>query len=198
MGYAFAYNISLTAVLILPFILVYTNGVNDANYNVPVFAVLLSVAYMIFCLRIPYFVVIQAAGHFKETQCSAIIEAAINIIVSVVAVFKFGLIGVAVGTIIAMFYRLVYLVLYLRNSILLRNCSIFVKNVIIDVLCFLVVFVTFKNITLHSYTYFEWVKYAINSSIVGTLECLLINIIFYNSNVIKAISYFKQRKLQND
>ncbi|NLA84082.1 MAG: sugar isomerase, partial [Clostridiales bacterium] len=54
-----------------------------------------------------------AAGHYKQTQMSAIIEMLLNIIISIALVFRWGLVGVAIGTFIAMAYRTCYLALYL-------------------------------------------------------------------------------------
>ena len=64
---------------------------------------------------------VLAAGHYKQTQWSAIIEAAVNIAVSVVLVFKFGLTGVAIGTLAAMVYRTAYLARYLSRNIICRS-----------------------------------------------------------------------------
>ena len=86
---------SIAAVLIVPFVRVYTADISDANYIVPAFAYLITLAQAAYCLRLPYIIMVLAAGHYRQTQWSAIIEAAINIVVSVVLVFNFGLIGVA-------------------------------------------------------------------------------------------------------
>ena len=42
------------AVLIVPFVKVYTFGVNDADYDVPLFALLITLAYAVYCIRLPY------------------------------------------------------------------------------------------------------------------------------------------------
>ncbi len=104
--------------LILSFVQVYTKGVTDVNYFVPAFAMLFVAAEYVYCIRIPYVSVIQASGHYKQTQNSAIIEAVINLLLSVCLVYKFGLIGVAVGTLAAMIYRTTYLVIYAQKNIL--------------------------------------------------------------------------------
>ena len=56
---------------------------------------------------------IQSAGHFKQTQNSAIIEAIINILISIIFVKLFGLVGVSIAATVAMIYRTSYFVLYL-------------------------------------------------------------------------------------
>lgn len=178
---------SVTAVTIVPFVSVYTLGVNDADYNVPVFAILLSVAYAIYCLRMPYFNVIQAAGHFRQTQLSAIIEAIINVVVSVIVVFRFGLIGVACGTIAAMLYRVVYLVWYLKRNILYRPLKFFVKNLFVDVISFAIIILSTRTFAFEHISYPAWCGYAIKICVVGFFEVLVINIIFYKEQVMKII-----------
>src|SRR5699024_3600948 len=109
-GTVFVFGV--TSVLIVPFVKVYTQGISDINYIQPLFGMLLVAANAGHCLRLPYNMMILAGGHYKQTQSNYIIAAAINIIVSVLAVRKWGLVGVAVGTVIAMFYQTVWMALY--------------------------------------------------------------------------------------
>lgn len=131
---------SVAAVLIVPFVRVYTTNISDANYIVPAFAYLITIAQASYCLRLPYNIMVLAAGHYKQTQWSAIIEATINIVVSVVLVFNFGLIGVAIGTLAAMAYRTIYLAWYLSRSILYRPLKHFLKHILTDTICVVLLF----------------------------------------------------------
>ena len=81
-----------TCILIVPFVRVYTLGVTDANYIQPLFAVILTLAQAFRCIRLPYNVLILSGNHYKQTQNSYIVAAMINIVTSVLLVFKFGLI----------------------------------------------------------------------------------------------------------
>ena len=108
------------AVLIVPFVMLYTKGVQDADYYQPVFAILIISAELIYCLREPFVQATNAAGMFKETSIHAYIEAGINIIVSVVLVFRLGIIGVAIGTLLAMLYRMIAQVIIVNKQILIR------------------------------------------------------------------------------
>lgn len=80
---------SVTMILIVPFVRVYTKDVTDANYIVPFFAFFITLAQASYCLRIPYNTMVLAAGHYRQTQASAILEALINVGVSVVFVYSF-------------------------------------------------------------------------------------------------------------
>lgn len=56
-------------------------------------------------------------------------EAALNIIISVILVNRYGIIGVAVGTLVSMSLRMICQILYLRNNILKRKARIAFKNI---------------------------------------------------------------------
>ena len=79
-----------TLFLIVPFVQVYTEGITDANYVVPSFAILLTVANAMHCLRLPYNIMILAAGHYKQTQCNYIIATIMNIVLSIMMVQIWG------------------------------------------------------------------------------------------------------------
>ena len=117
-------------ILILPFVSIYTAGVFDANYDQPVFAALLIGGSVAHCLLMPYSVTISAAGHYKETKVGAIGEVSINLLVSMLLVRSLGLIGVAIGTLLAMAFRLFYSVWYLSVAILKRPKRRFVKCIL--------------------------------------------------------------------
>lgn len=118
--------------LLPSFVLLYTQGITDVNYYQPLFSTILVLSGFVYCIRTPYNDVIYSAGKFRETAKNGYIEAAINIILSVVFVNKFGLIGVAVGTLIGMLYRMLYLVWYISRNILNRPMAKFIKRISIS------------------------------------------------------------------
>lgn len=111
---------AVCAILILPFVSVYTGGVTDAQYHQPLFAVLMIAGSYAYSIRHPFSCVVSAAGHYKETTAGAIGEVAINLSLSLALVKPLGLVGVALGTVAAMSFRTVYTVCYLSKHILHR------------------------------------------------------------------------------
>lgn len=185
---------SCACFLIVPFIRVYTNGIKDANYIVPAFAIIILFANAVYCLRLPYNMMVMAAGHYKETQASAIIEALINIVISVVLVIKAGLIGVAIGTLVAMVYRTVYLAYYLSRKILMRKMNNFIKHMIVDALCVCVSAIATHWYALGDVSYIEWFLMAIKVGITVLLLVGVINILFYGDEIKKGILFLIKRK----
>jgi O-antigen/teichoic acid export membrane protein len=111
---------TVCAILILPFVSIYTGGVTDAQYRQPLFAILLIAGSYAYSIRHPFGCVVSAAGHYRETKAGAIGEVAINLVLSLLLVKPLGLVGVALGTFAAMSFRTIYTVWYLSKNILHR------------------------------------------------------------------------------
>lgn len=127
---------SIAALLIVPFVKLYTKNISDVNYIQPFFACTLIIAYLITAVRRPYHNMVIAAGHFRQTQFAAYGEAIINVVISVLFVSRFGLIGVAVGTLVATLFRLLYYVGYLSSHICFRRIGLFIKRTVTNVIAF--------------------------------------------------------------
>lgn len=119
-----------TGILITPFIMVYTVGVHDADYFQPLFGCLMTLAQFIACTRIPFQTMVETAGKFKETRNGAILEALINIVVSILLVNFIGLIGVVIGTIVALLFRTVQYALYVDKHQITGCFRSFVKHIV--------------------------------------------------------------------
>lgn len=125
---------SCTGVLISPFLKVYTAGVEDVNYWRPFFGVLMCVAQFLACIRLPYQTIVETAGRFRETRNGAIVEASINIVVSVLLVQVLGLVGVLAGTIISLAFRTTQYVLYVNRTILGGVLGSYIRGLIFSLL----------------------------------------------------------------
>lgn len=169
---------TITAILITPFALTYTLGIHDADYNQPVFGILISAAFAMTCLQLPYIITVKVVGHYKQTQMSSIIEALINIVVSIAMVFRFGLIGVAIGTFAAMAYRMVYLELYVYRRIVQKPESKFIKQIALDGLSVAVMYIATKWVKLTSYSFGKWIMMAIIVGIICLVCSAAINFVF--------------------
>ena len=133
-------------------------------------------------------------GHFKQTQTSAIIEAVLNLSISIIVVFKFGLIGVAVGTIIAVFYRTIYFVWYLSKYILKREMSIFIKQTFIDILSIVCIYLSTRWITMKKVSYLAWFVMALKVGVISLCVVIGISLIFSKENVKGVVEEIRRRK----
>lgn len=188
---------SITATLIIPFVEVYTVNITDASYIVPIFAYLISLAEASYCLRLPYYILVTAAGHYKQTQWSAVIEAGINIVVSVVLVFHFGLVGVAIGTFAAMAYRTGYLANYLVHHILYRKISHFIKHLLVDACTVVILFTVVHEFPaffqLERISYAAWIVLAVKVGITAIVVTGITNGILYHAKIKQTAAFLTKR-----
>ena len=181
---------SATAALIVPFVGVYTKGINDVNYFVPAFGITLTAAWGMYCMRLPYNIVVLAVGHYKQTQSSAIIEACLNLAVAVILALKFGLVGVAVGTLVAMIYRTCYLAWYISKYVIKRSLLFFVKYLCVDVFAIALFWMLLLRIMGPVYetvvsSYFDWLVLSIKILMLGLTSVCVANIVFFGKKIMK-------------
>ena len=180
-----------TLVLIVPFVSVYTYGINDVNYIRPAFAYLIVLSEYIYAIRVPYNSLALVAGHFRETRNGAWVETIVNLGLSIILVFKFGITGVAIGTLIAMFIRAIEFINHSSKKILNRENIIAWKKIIISFIeVGIIVTVSsfiIKNIEFSNYKI--WISYSIIIFLIATCITCIINFTCYRKykNEIKNI-----------
>ncbi len=178
-----------TAVLIVPFISVYTHGIEDADYIRPMFGYFLAFAQALFCLRKPYNNVVLAAGHYRQTKKGAYIEAGLNIGLSIILVIPFGITGVAVATAVAMGYRTLDYVIYLYKNILEEKLSYFFRMLAVNAgACAVTCFVSslFLPDLLNSYP--EFIAYAFAVALICIISVAAFNFVFFPKNLKSIVS----------
>lgn len=184
---------TLTAVLIVPFVQVYTHGVSDANYIQPLFGILLVAANSGHCLRLPYNIMILAAGHYKQTQHNYIIAAVMNIVISIIGVKQFGLIGVTLGTVVAMVYQTVWMAWYNSKNFIQWPMRNFFKQMAVNAVSAVSIFIATSYFTMTGVSYLEWVVLAIKVTVCGIFVAFLVNYIFYKEFMLKIADKLMKR-----
>lgn len=182
-----------TAILIMPFVSVYTMGVEDANYMQPVFAVLITMANAGHCLRLPYNVMILAGGHYRQTQSNYIVAAMMNIVLSIVLVIHFGLVGVAIGTLAAMMYQTVWMAVYVSKHLLCWPLKNFMKQIGVDILTVVLAAAASRWLVLGTVSYISWIFMAVKVVLIWTAVMVPINYVFYRQYAMKPISLVKEK-----
>lgn len=171
--------------LINPFIQIYTTGITDAEYYQPIFSFVIVIANMIYVIREPYRLLVLAGGKFKETNFGAFAEAIINLGMSLLLITKFGLIGVAIGTLVAIVFRLIYLVWYLHKDIIQLGYASFSPYIVTFIVAFAV----------NLFVYISWplklngiIRFFVAGCIVFVAECGVCGLVYWiNRRIFQAI-----------
>ncbi len=180
--------------LIVPFVQLYTAGVKDVNYTVPAFAAVAVIAQMVMCVRQPYLTIVRAAGHYKQTRNGAIVEAVMNIVISVVLVYFFGIIGVVVGTLVANLFRTLQFATYLRKNIInrpLRKVLFMMGWITLNtvIVCVLAQFIL-KWIVINSW--FSWILAGAAGFGIALVVTVVSALVFYRGQFFSILNVAKR------
>lgn len=175
------YNMAITfaffcisAILMLPFLELYTSGITDINYIDPYVLWLFVAFYLLQNGRKASQTVINIAQHFEKTKWRTVVEAAINLVFSIILTAKLGIYGVLLGTIIALLYR--------TNDVIFYAAKLLERSPLITYRRWFVNIVTFGGIVyIASYIKFEANNY-FSLFVYGVLLVCIVVPIFLITN----------------
>lgn len=183
---------TVAALLLTPFVQLYTKNITDNNYYQPVFGVLLLMSEALYLIKIPHMNLAYSANKFKEVTIPSFVEAGLNILISILCVGRYGMIGVVLGTIVGMTYRMFFHVYYTSKLIPRKQSVFYMKFVLFSVTALMGFFICNICMPLYNITITTWIIHAIiYSVIVGTLF-LLMSIIPFKKELKFFIKYLKR------
>lgn len=179
--------------LILPFISIYTRGINDVNYVRPLVGFLFVLIVFLQNMRIPGLTIVAAAGHFTETRRQAILEATINLVVSLTLVTRFGIVGVLFGTVCSNLYRSTETLIYNSKYLIYHTgkttfARLFRNVILVGVISFLIQY----YFSVNQYNYLSWFLDAIKIGVISIAVVLIVNGLFEKKEMKNLIHRFLQ------
>ncbi len=171
---------TIAAVLILPFVSLYTKGVTDTEYIQPAFAYTLVAAGAMYCVRLPYSTILTSGGLYKETKAGALGEVCLNLMLSILLVKPMGLVGVALGSFAATAYRTTYMVWYLSKNILYRKMVKFAVSFSVNTAAAVAIIAVFnKYVTISTVSYLSFFADSFKAAVIVGVLLLLINTLLW-------------------
>ncbi|MBG9985132.1 hypothetical protein HYO62_09610 [Aerococcaceae bacterium DSM 111022] len=163
---------SIAGTMILPFVRLYTSGVSDIPYIDVNLAILFVIRGILNSLKVPGNTLIDAAGLFKETQSRAILEALINVTLSIILIKPLGMYGLLFAAIGGFVFRLTDFIIYTNKNILLKTSSksffrvlIVLFNIAISILIYRVIFSLEIN---------NWITWLFSAFISGLISLIIV------------------------
>jgi O-antigen/teichoic acid export membrane protein len=183
--FAFAnFLFSVTLMVVLSFVHVYTSGITDVNYIRPSFAYVLIAASLFAAYRIPYQSIVEVIGHFKQTRNGAFFEAFMNIVVSIILVNLLGLVGVAIGTLCATVFRTFQYALYVSHNVIKRPMWLLVKRLLLSALTFGLIIAACSLLHFSQpANYMQLVLQAIPIALIAALATIGVELVFYRADL---------------
>ena len=175
---------TLSGLLITPFVQLYTNGITDVDYIQPIFGVLIVMAEGLYLIKEPHLDLSYSANKFKELSVPAFVEAGINILVSIILVHKLGLIGVAIGTIAGMTYRMAYQIYFTTKIVKNRKQWIFYKKLLAFSFVTLIGVAICHFVPLTEITVWNWVLHAFIYALIFGVLYLILSLLLFKKDVL--------------
>lgn len=169
---------SVTFITIMPFIRLYTHGIVDINYNLPIIGFLFVLNGLMFNLKTPQGMLVISAGLFKETKIQTTIQGVITIIVGISLVSFLGIAGVLIGSILSNLYRDIDLLFFIPKNFTILSYKKSLNRILRIALGVLIIWVPFIFISVEPYSYINWSFIAMGISIYSLIVVVLINLIF--------------------
>lgn len=184
--------LSVTYILILPFLKLYTAGVTDVNYIDVYLPVLFCFAQILSNCRMISGNLINLTNSPEMTNKASIAEVIINISLSIVLANIIGLHGVLIATVVALFFKTNYIIVISNRKLLNRSPGRTYLTICINMfLFFTVMFFTYK-VDLNISGYMDLVMWGIVLVITIIPVYFAVNFIFNP----KALSFIFKNKVK--
>lgn len=191
----FFFHVCMT-VLLYPFIVLYVSDFSDGHlYPQWILVALFSLVGLVQTLRIPSMTVYLAAGHFKETRTRAVLEAAINLVVSIALVRPLGIVGVLLGTLASYLYRTMDVFFYSAKRFLPGTLGkTFARILRNGVTAAVLIWLGIRFIPSTMDGWFVWFAYAVAAAAVSAIALAAVNFVFEKREFMAAFARLKALK----
>lgn len=177
-------------ILIMPFIRLYTAGVTDAHYDLPLIGALFVINGLLNNIKTPQGTLIFSAGLFKESRYQTMTQGIIAIALSLIFVQFWGLAGILLGAITSNIYRDIDLMFFIPKHVTNLPVRFTFYRIIRVVLTFTIAVLPTYLIVLPISNYFDWAKWAVLVGLYVLCMVLLINFLFDRSIFMAVLSRF--------
>lgn len=174
-----------TAVLILPFVKLYTVNAADVNYIQPLFALFFLMAEASECVMHPCNTLAVSANQIRETRGAYYWEVILNLTISIALIWWNPLLGLMLGTFTAVFVKNIFFAVYAAKKIL----EIKIIEIMKPLLLVYLELITAMGIGMVLWsignieTPWQWILWAVLVVIGMLIMTLSVSMIFYPKDV---------------
>lgn len=182
---------SIAFVTIMPFIRLYTSGITDINYDLPLVGFLFVTNGLLSNIKTPQGMLVISAGLFKETRWQTTIQGAIVVIVGTLFTLLFGITGVLIGLIFSNVYRDIDLIFFIARNVTKLSIKKTVYRVFRVFMCIIITWIPFLFIELHPTGYISWLATAAVTGVYAVFVVAVCGFIFDRDDMISIAKRIK-------
>lgn len=178
-----AFVMSVTMVMILPFVRIYTRNVTDVNYDLPLLAFLFALNGFLYNLKTPQGMLVNSAGHYRQTRVQSTIQTLIIIVLGCVSAPFFGIVGIAAASCLSNLYRDIDLAFYTPMNITRTPVRETLLSMLWSALCFGLSAAAGYFIVGETNGILSWIINAFEASGIAIAIIALMSLLFYRKQL---------------
>jgi hypothetical protein len=179
---------SIAFVTIMPFIRIYTAGITDIKYDLPLVGFLFVINGLLYNIKTPQGMIIISAGLFKETKVQTTTQGAIAVIGGIILAPFFGIAGVLLGSIISNIYRDIDLLFFIPRNVTKLPVNKTAYRIIRIFMCIVIIWIPFLFIPLNPANYVSWFANTAGVEIYAFLIVALSGFVFDRDDMRSIVS----------
>jgi O-antigen/teichoic acid export membrane protein len=180
------------AILVVPFISVYTKNISDIDYFRPVLALLMTVSALTTAMGTPLDIIGNSSGVYKEMFIITAIQAGIMLAFGFALVFVWQLVGLIVALILSNVFRIIAMMILIKKTFAFLQLKKILLNRLHQIVLFSVCVVPFYFIKLQPSGYLYWFLEAAAIFIIITAVVIVYNIVFCRKSMAELKDKFMQ------
>jgi O-antigen/teichoic acid export membrane protein len=179
------------AFLLMPFITLYTKGIDDTNYIYMTMAIIIPLLTAVFSLRTPYGFAVTVYGLFKDLCYISLFFSVLGIGIALALSLIIDMPFVLIGIIFYYFFTGIMFIFALRKKIQWINLKKISARIIIVILVLIISVVAIKVIPIAIDTITSWILSGILYTLVLGIALLVYSLIFEQKEMKDVIKYLK-------
>ena len=156
---------TVTFLTIQPFIKLYTAGISDTDYNLPVVAALFVINALLYNIKTPQGMITLAAGLYREQRVQITVQGAILLALGIILTKEYGIMGVLFAVIASNVFRDVEIPYFVHKSLLPQSHIQTYRRMAMCMLASLLISFCMSEYVHEVQGYFEWLCYLVESSV---------------------------------
>lgn len=188
-------GMSTVFVMTIPFVCLYTAGVQGVEYKDVILALLFLLFTLFSSVRLPAITLVNASGFFEETKNGAVIEAVLSVAVAAPCFYFFGLRGLMIGSCAAVFYRMLDIQIFVYKKILRKDFWCWIKKIAAYGLLSATYIIFFEIVwQIKASGWIEWVICGGVCGVVSVLWFFVGSLLLYRQDFIESIKMILKRR----
>ena len=179
-----------TSFLFMPFISLYTNGILDANYSIPLLALFILLYFLVYCFYMPFFTLSNVCGLYKETYLQSMVSGIVALAISFIFTRYSEMSFVLTGPIFYYLTSLIYRMIIIKNKTnWLSTIKKPVSRITLFVVMPLISFYLQQHFAIHVVSWYDLFKLSIITAFFSIIVLISYILFFEKSELMELKCY---------